>query len=58
LTTLLVAFPAVVLVSWALFITVERPSIEIGRRFSRRARPAPPAVPPPQETAVATTIEA
>jgi peptidoglycan/LPS O-acetylase OafA/YrhL len=57
LTTLLVALSAVPLVSWALFVAVERPSIDLGRRFSRKARPAPPVVVPPPDAAVVTTIE-
>jgi peptidoglycan/LPS O-acetylase OafA/YrhL len=41
LTTLVVGLVAVPLVSWALFRTVERPSIQMGRRLSRRPKPKP-----------------
>jgi peptidoglycan/LPS O-acetylase OafA/YrhL len=39
LVTILVAL-AVPLVSWALYVAVERPSIDLGRRFSRSPRRA------------------
>lgn len=41
LVTLVVGLVAVPLVSWALFATVERPSIAAGRRLSRRPKPKP-----------------
>jgi peptidoglycan/LPS O-acetylase OafA/YrhL len=41
LATLIVGLIAVPLVSWALFVTVERPSIGLGRRLSRRPRTRP-----------------
>ena len=41
LVTLLVGLVAVPLVSWALFVAVERPSIKAGRRLSRRPKPKP-----------------
>jgi peptidoglycan/LPS O-acetylase OafA/YrhL len=41
LATLIVGLAAVPLVSWALFMTVERPSIRAGRRLSRRPKPQP-----------------
>jgi peptidoglycan/LPS O-acetylase OafA/YrhL len=41
LVTLLVGLAAVPLVSWALFVAVERPSIRAGRRLSRRPKPQP-----------------
>jgi peptidoglycan/LPS O-acetylase OafA/YrhL len=41
LVTLFVGLAAVPLVSWVLFVTVERPSIKAGRRLSRRPKPKP-----------------
>jgi peptidoglycan/LPS O-acetylase OafA/YrhL len=41
LVTLVVGLVAVPLVSWALFRAVERPSIQMGRRLSRRPKPKP-----------------
>jgi peptidoglycan/LPS O-acetylase OafA/YrhL len=41
LLTLIVGLVAVPLLSWALFITVERPSIRLGRRLSRRPKTRP-----------------
>lgn len=41
LTTLIVGLVAVPLVARVLFVTVERPSIALGRRLSRRPKPRP-----------------
>jgi peptidoglycan/LPS O-acetylase OafA/YrhL len=41
LVTLVVGLVAVPLVSWALFVAIERPSIAAGRRLSKRPKPKP-----------------